>query len=43
MIWNSRFVLSEPSDYDLFSRNPDINNGVSSHTEVIVSISKVKN
>lgn len=27
----SRFVLSEPLDYDQFSRSPDIHNGVSGH------------
>ena len=35
----SRFVLSEPSDFDLFSRNPDIHNGVSGHVESIVLLS----
>lgn len=36
----SRFVLSEPLDYDQFSRSPDIHNGVSGHVETVVLLSK---
>ena len=32
----NRFVLSELSDFDQFSRNSDIHNGVSEHVEVFV-------
>ncbi len=40
MIWNSRFVLSEPSNYDQFSRSPDINNGVSRQVKTVAMIVK---
>ena len=36
----SRFVLSEPSDFDQFSRSPDIHNGVSGHLESVVLLVK---
>ena len=35
----SRFVLSEPLDYDQFSRSPGIHNGVSGHVETVVLLS----
>jgi|GEM_PF-6366023 len=38
----SRFVLSEPSDFDQFSRSPDIHNGVSAHVETVVLLSHKK-
>ena len=38
----SRFVLSEPSDFDQFSRSLDIHNGVSGHVETVVLLSKLK-
>ena len=38
----SRFVLSEPSDFDQFSRSPDIHNIVSGHVETVVMLSHKK-
>ena len=41
MLCLGRFVLSEPSDFDQFSRSSDIHNGVSGHVETVVLLSKL--
>lgn len=35
----SRFVSSEPLDFDQFSRSPDIHNIVSEHVETVAVLS----
>ena len=39
---DDRFVLPYLLNYDKFSRSPDIHNGVSSHVECVVKLTKAK-